>query len=114
MTITTRIYTRFYGELVGEDQFGNRYYTEKNPKRDRARRWVIYKGKAEPTKVPPQWHGWLHYTHDAPLPATPQYRWEKPHLVNLTGTVNAYVPPGHLLKGGQRSPSTADYEPWKP
>ena len=32
----------------------------------RKRRWVIYNGYAEASKVPPDWHGWLHYTFDEP------------------------------------------------
>ena len=124
MTITTRLYTFFHGTLVGTDQFGNRYYRSKpdrranytSPSRRREKRWVIYKGIAEPSKVPPEWHGWLHYTFDEP-PAKrkiPHYSWEKPHLPNLTGTKGAYAPPGHLLKGAHREKTTADYEPWKP
>jgi NADH:ubiquinone oxidoreductase subunit len=117
MTITTRLHTLFCGRLVGTDSFGNRYYTEKKPaKKGRTKRWVIYHGMAEPSKVPAEWHGWLHYTLDAPLALRNgvQYRWKKPHLPNLTGTVGAYVPPGHLLKGGHRDPATADYQAWKP
>lgn len=117
MTITTRLFTRFKGKLVGSDPFGNQYYREKKqPQGRREKRWVLYQGKPEPSKVPPEWHGWLHYTFDSPPAERPirHYSWEKPHLPNLTGTMNAYVPPGHLLKGGQRSPTTSDYEPWEP
>lgn len=117
MTITTRLHTLIHGKLVGTDQFGNRYYTERSAGRGKkAKRWVLYNGKAEPSKVPAQWHGWLHYTLDAPLTdaAQPHYNWEKPHIPNLTGTTGAYVPPGHLLAGGKRAPSTSDYEAWKP
>lgn len=117
MTITTRLSTFFTGKMVGADQYGNRYYKEKKfPKNRRQKRWVIYKGIAEPSKVPPAWHGWLHHTTDIP-PCDhhiPHYFWQKPHIPNLTGTVNAYVPPGHLLRGAQRDPATADYEAWKP
>jgi NADH:ubiquinone oxidoreductase subunit len=117
MTVTTRLYTFFCGKQVGSDQFGNRYYIERNvPRSRRRKRWVIYHGIAEPSKVPPEWHGWLHYTLDQ-LPATrkiPHYNWQKPHLPNLTGTKGAYVPPGHLLGGAHRSKTTSDYEPWKP
>ena len=117
MTITTRLHTFFHGKLVGVDQFGNRYFTTKNVGRSQqAKRWVIYNGKAEPSKVPPEWHGWLHYTFNEPLSAidTPQYSWKRQHIPNLTGTANAYVPPGHLLRGGKREHSTSDYEAWKP
>ena len=117
MTITTRLYTLFHGKPVGSDAFGNRYYKEKRPaKNRRQKRWVIYNGMAEPSKVPAEWHGWLHYTFDTPPDARdiPHYDWEKPHLPNLTGTPNAYAPPGHLLRGAHREPTTADYEAWKP
>ena len=117
MTITTRLYTLFNGQLIGEDQFGNRYYSEKSkPKTRRQKRWVMYRGLAEPSKVPAEWHGWLHYTLEKPPTqrSIKHHKWEKPHLPNLTGTKGAYVPPGHLLKGGQRDKTTADYEAWKP
>lgn len=117
MTITTRLYTWFNGKLVGFDQFGNQYYTQKKaPKKGRRKRWVMYRGMAEPTKVPPQWHGWLHYTIDTPPTerSAPPYAWEKMHTPNLTGTTGAYVPQGHLLRGGQHAQTTSDYEPWQP
>lgn len=110
MTITTRLYTAVFGRLVGTDPFGNRYYTEKcAPKGRPAKRWVIYRGKAEPSKVPAAWHGWLHYTLPAPLPADASL-----HMPNLTGTKQAYVPPGSLLGTGVRAPASADYQAWKP
>lgn len=120
MTITTRLYTAFFGQLVGTDAFGNRYYTRKGSgvadKRKKTRRWVLYNGLAEPSKVPAEWHGWLHYTFDTPPGERPtaKYSWQKPHLPNLTGTKGAYVPPGHLLRGAHRAPTTSDYEAWKP
>jgi hypothetical protein len=49
--------------LVGEDDFGNRYYEAKDARDSydgRLRRWVIYKGYAEASTVPAEWHGWLH------------------------------------------------------
>ena len=117
MTITTRLYTYFNGVLVGEDEFGNRYFTEKKtPAQGKAKRWVIYKGLAEPSKVPAKWFGWLHHTTDK-VPGVADgvhYDWEKPHLPNLTGTKNAYVPSGSLLKSAIHAKSTADYEAWIP
>ena len=35
-TIGTRIFTFFFGKLIGEDDLGNKYYESKNKKR-----WVI-------------------------------------------------------------------------
>jgi NADH:ubiquinone oxidoreductase subunit len=125
MTITTRLYTALFGELVGQDASGNRYFRRKGrahgassacDRRRKEKRWVLYKGVAEPSKVPAEWHGWLHYTFDAP-PAErphPHYAWEKPHQPNFTGTPGAYLPPGHLARRSEHSPTTADYEPWRP
>lgn len=117
MTIGTRLYTWLRGELVGTDQFGNHYYQDrKEAKGRRRKRWVIYNGEAEASRVPPDWHGWLHRTVDAPPPADglPKRVWQKEHVPNLTGTTGAYRPPGHVLAGGQRDKATGDYEPWTP
>ena len=69
-TFGTQVWTRLYGEFVGEDEFGNRYYRTKGGKIDPTlgfeRRWVIYNGVAEASRVPPSWHGWLHHTVDVP------------------------------------------------
>ncbi|MBI2234914.1 MAG: NADH:ubiquinone oxidoreductase subunit NDUFA12 [Micavibrio aeruginosavorus] len=103
---------------VGIDQLGNRYYRAKaRPGYNRERRWVIYKGVPEASKVPPEWHGWLHYQTDTvPDSNAPSFRrtWQRPHQQNLTGTVSAWRPPGHLLAGGRRPAATGDYESWTP
>jgi len=117
MTIGTRIYTWLHGELVGSDAFGNRYYrTKKQPLYGRERRWVVYSGIAEASKVPAEWHAWLHHSSEAPLtgPATKRRPWQKDHQPNLTGTRFAYRPAGHELKGGQRARATGDYQAWTP
>jgi NADH:ubiquinone oxidoreductase subunit len=115
-TIGTRLFTWFRGRRIGRDEFGNRYYEERRLSNGiRKRRWVMYNGIAEPSKVPPHWHGWLHYTLDAPLTESAhRYRWQKEHIPNLTGTQNRYLPPGHIDKGARRSAATADYQPWTP
>lgn len=105
-------------KLVGADGEGNKYYRAKARKGyKRERRWVIYKGEAEPSRVPAEWHGWLHHQTDAvPADDAKSFRrlWQKPHQPNLTGTDQAYRPQGHLLKGGRRAASDSDYEAWKP
>ncbi len=88
-TFGTQVWTRLYGEFVGDDEFGNRYYRTRNGKIDPTlgfeRRWVVYNGIAEASKVPPGWHGWLHHVVDVPPPQdnTKPYPWEKPHRPNL-------------------------------
>ena len=116
-TIATRLFTWLRGEAVGTDAFGNRYFHEKGVPEGRwRRRWVLYRGEAEASQLPPDWHAWLHRTVDrppslAPLPTQP---WEKERRPNMTGTGQAWLPRGHLLAGGVRAPATGDYEPWRP
>ncbi|MCC7275042.1 MAG: NADH:ubiquinone oxidoreductase subunit NDUFA12 [Alphaproteobacteria bacterium] len=113
----TRLFTWLHGRDVGVDHLGNRYYSDRRAARgERPRRWVIYAGEAEATRVPPEWHAWLHYTTDA-IPegaGRPHRPWQKEHQENLTGTAEAYRPPGHVLRGGVRARATGDYEPWRP
>lgn len=121
-TLGTHIYTLLYGKRVGRDEFGNRYYKSSANQGEHVgrngveRRWVLYKGKAEPSKVPPPWHAWLHYiTNDVPEnQAIKRHRWQKDHVPNLTGTDYAYRPPGHIKNGGKREKATGDYTPWEP
>jgi NADH:ubiquinone oxidoreductase subunit len=121
-TLGTRLLTWLRGEPVGSDEYGNRYYRLKGykPQRlgggrfSRERRWVIYEGEPEGSKVPSEWHAWLHHmVNEVPQPRQ-RYAWEKPHHPNLTGTSLAYHPRGSVLLGGHRRPATGDYEPWTP
>ncbi|MCE3232530.1 MAG: dehydrogenase [Rickettsiaceae bacterium] len=113
MTIGTRIFTALRGDLVGQDEFGNRYYQDKKVDNSgKKKRWVMFKGLAEPSKVPAEWHGWLHYTTDEVLKK--KYDWQKQHTPNLSGTKLAYFPAGHKKKGGVRSKATGDYQAWQP
>lgn len=107
------------GEFVGEDGFGNRYYRsrggKKHPAIGRERRWVIYAGEQEASKIPPGWHGWMHHRVDTP-PSAETYQgfeWEKRHVENLTGTPGAYRPVGSTLRPGDAKPM-GDYEAWTP
>ncbi len=110
-TLGTQLYTWRKGEKVGEDASGNLYYQTKGG----VRRWVIYNGEIEASRVSPDWHGWLHFTFDAPPTKAPLAHkvWEKPHVENLTGTLAAYAPPGSMRMAGVTRPR-ADYEAWKP
>ncbi|MDP6564350.1 MAG: NADH:ubiquinone oxidoreductase subunit NDUFA12 [Alphaproteobacteria bacterium] len=111
-TVGTRLMTWWKGQLVGEDQFGNKYYTEKS---GGGRRWVIYEGAPEASKVPPEWHAWLHRTVDEPpLGERPPIPWERQHQENLTGTAAAHRPAGSVLAEGRRPKATGDYEAWTP
>jgi NADH:ubiquinone oxidoreductase subunit len=120
MPFGTWLYTKFFGILVGCDRHGNKYYksTTKNGEHvgryGTERRWVIYKGQAEPTKIPPCWHSWMHHMRVEP-PTEEElkswYDWEKPFIPNLSGTKAAFLPSGIT---GRRDKATGDYTPWKP
>ncbi len=111
-TYGTLVTTWFSGQPVGSDDFGNRYY----PTRDGKRRWVLYSGTVEASRVPPDWHGWLHHTFAGPPPAAPlkAKSWEAEHRPNPTGTGGAYRPAGSLARSGVRAAATGDYQAWKP
>ena len=106
----TQLWTRRNGTKVGEDAQGNIYYQNA----DGSRRWVIYNGQNEASRVSPEWHGWLHHTWDQPPTeaALPRKVWEKPHQENLTGTAAAYAPAGSLRRVDPVA--RTDYEAWKP
>lgn len=116
MSIGTRLHTWLNGEFVGEDESGIRYFQEKKqPTGRRRKRWALYPGAPDPTTVPAEWHAWLHYTVDQPLKRDTQAKpWLGEHKPNKTGSPEAYLPPGHDLRGGRRDRSSADYEAWKP
>jgi NADH:ubiquinone oxidoreductase subunit len=111
-----RLLARLSGHQVGTDRFGNAYFESRSNFRSygRTRRWVIYSGAAEPSKVPPEWHGWLHHTTQAPLPEEKAYPWMVEHRPNPTGTALAYRPQGHDYQGGRRLETAGDYEAWTP
>jgi NADH:ubiquinone oxidoreductase subunit len=119
-TFGTQLWTWRFGELVGTDEQGNRYYRTKGGKIDPVlhfeRRWVIYNGISDGSLTPPDWYGWLHHTSDVP-PTEERYakrEWEKPYVRNMTGTPLAYRPPGSTLAAAARPPATGDYEAWSP
>lgn len=114
----TMLRTWFGGELVGADQYGNRYYrrSTKGKGWQDERRWVVFAREAEPTEIPPGWVGWLHrrLEHAPTERELPAPRFERERMPSATGTGLAYRPPGSVLRGGQRAPATGDYEPWRP
>ena len=52
-TLGTQLWTWRKGKKVGEDELGNIYYTDSAG----LRRWVIYNGEVEGSRVSPDWHG---------------------------------------------------------
>jgi NADH:ubiquinone oxidoreductase subunit len=109
------LHTLRAGAHVGRDGVGNHYFEERRGLNGaRPRRWVVYAGVTDSSTVAPEWHSWLHYVTDEPLPETGRKPWQKPHLPNRTGTPAGYRPAGHDYSGGKRAATPADYEAWTP
>jgi NADH:ubiquinone oxidoreductase subunit len=110
-TIGTSLQVWRQGRKVGGDALGNVYYGSKQ-----GRRWVIYKGANDPSRLPPEWYAWLHHQFDAvpdeALPPPPKFL--KEPTGNLTGTPQAYRPAGALERGGIRQAASGDYQAWTP
>jgi NADH:ubiquinone oxidoreductase subunit len=106
-TVGTFIYTLLAGKFVGIDQFGNKYYSSSKNKR-----WVIYKNNIESSKIPPEWHLWIHsLTSNPPSDKIKKFPWQKMYEENLTGTSRAYKPEGSLSSEFKKI--RKKYESWK-
>ncbi|XP_011498008.1 PREDICTED: probable NADH dehydrogenase [ubiquinone] 1 alpha subcomplex subunit 12 [Ceratosolen solmsi marchali] len=99
------------GKLVGQDEFGNKYYENNNNFVCR-NRWVVYNEQLslnyDASQVPPEWHGWLHYKTDLlphQDPSRKKYKWMIKHTPNYSGTELSYVP---------YSTVKPKIEPWNP
>lgn len=91
MSFIDKYFIKFTSKLIGKDQYGNEYYLGK--RKDffgRLKRYVIYNGIEETSKVPPLWHAWLHYMIDETPKIINNHVWQSNHLPNLTGTKHAY------------------------
>ena len=112
-SLGTTIFSRRNGEEVGRDEAGNIYFRHRH---DSRRRWVIYQGSNDSSRVPPGWNAWLRGTIDEvpekSLP--PRRKFEAAPQPNVTGTMAAFRPSGSLAAKGIRPASTGDYEAWKP
>ncbi len=104
MQVIQHLFIKLFSKKIGNDEFGNAYY-ENSEKR----RFIVYKGCPEPSKIPAQWHGWIHYNTDvAPVNIkTNKFSWQKIHLPNLTGTKHAYKPKDTIGKAKR-------YQSWQP
>jgi NADH:ubiquinone oxidoreductase subunit len=116
-TIVTMLDSWLHGVEVGSDAQVNRYFhARKTVPGQKQRRWVIYNGINDASRVPAEWHGWLHGAFDdVPESRLPPPRvWEADYTPNATGTERAYRPQGALERGGRRAAAAGDYEAWSP
>ena len=57
-------------------------------KMKKRKRWVIYNGEVNASKITSDWYSWIHYTTNE-TPSEKKYKkhsWQKPHAENKTGT----------------------------
>jgi len=107
-TFGTFVYTLIIGKFIGIDEFGNKYYSDSKGKK----RWVIYKKRVESTKIPPNWHSWIHFqTKNKPNLKANLFSWQKQYEENLTGTKRAHKPDGSMLNNEKKD--MKKYETWK-
>lgn len=118
-TFGTAINTMARGERVGSDGEGNAYYQSRKAVEGKRKRWVMYNGSNDASRVPPEWHGWLHHTHDdipelRPALIEGENAPTRPKIINPTGTLAAYRPAGAPESGAKRARATGDYVAWNP
>ena len=103
-TFGTFLKTLFFGKFVGKDEFGNKYYKNKQNER-----WVIYSNNVEATKITSDWFMWMHHTIDKiPNKDKERYIWQKDHLENKTGSKDSHKPV--KIK---KNANLKKYETWK-
>mgnify|MGYP001160759413 CR=1 FL=1 len=106
--IFLKIYSYFFAKKIGVDDYGNSYFLDKrrsSANNGRERRWIIYQGDVEASKVPPEWNAWLHHvTNEIPRKSR-KPKWIKEHLPNQTGTAKSL---------NSKSSNNKIYTSWRP
>ena len=104
-TFGTFLKTLFFGEFVGKDSNGNKYYKSKKNER-----WVVYQNSVDASQITAEWFLWIHHTiNEVPLNNKKKHLWQKKHLGNQTGSVNAYKP-NFISK---QNKTKKKYDTWK-
>lgn len=119
------------GTFVGKDYNGNSYFEDKNAPYGRTR-WVEYPtppgwfaidNKFDGSMVSPEWHGWLHYTHDKPgtlMAKEMEKPFKMPHVINQSmlrpefgfEEDGFHQPPGDMYQRTARGRIGPKYESW--
>lgn len=56
----SKIFVKCFAKFIGQDEFGNRYYSYKK------HRFVRHKLKKQTLRIPPLWHAWLYNVRQIP------------------------------------------------
>jgi NADH:ubiquinone oxidoreductase subunit len=111
----TKLKALILGKYVGFDDYGNKYFELKSSDAfGRKKRVCIYSGVVEATKIPSEWHSWMHYKSDAPN-IEKKHFWQVMHLPSLTGTKFRFTntnPNSEVKKEYSQTPSR--YSAWRP
>jgi len=106
-TLSTFFYTLLNGNFAGKDEFGNKYYSN-----SKGKRWVIFSGEIDSSKITSEWYSWTHYlTNKIPTNNLNKYKWQKINDGNLTGTSKAHKPDGLLSSNSKKN--MKKYESWE-
>ena len=65
MDLITRVKLFLFYNYYGQDEFGNSFYEQKFFSK-KPKRVVKYNGLVEASKIPSEWHSWLHYNEIEP------------------------------------------------
>ena len=89
--IGTILYSLLNGKEIGRDQEGNKFYIHKKNKK---KRWVLYKKKIDPTSLEVEWQTWLTETifNEEKIRNDTNFKWQKSKKGNATGTADSYHP----------------------
>ena len=89
--IGTILYSLLHGKEIGRDQEGNKFYIHKKNKK---KRWVLYKKQIDPTNLEVEWQIWLTKSDKDKeiIINKPSFIWQKNKKANLTGTIDSYNP----------------------
>ena len=93
-SIGTILYSLLNGKKIGEDNQGNKFYIHKKNKK---KRWVLYKKKIDPTILEVEWQIWLTKTDtDKETILNKQsFKWQKSKKANfrrLRTNVTEFLP----------------------
>ena len=109
-TLGTKLFTFLKGKKVGSDNENNKFYIHK---KNSQKRWIIYNGLMDASRIPAEWHDWLHHrTDEIPNESDKKLNWYKMHKENSTGTNESYSP--DLSKDKEPAILKKNYKPWRP
>ena len=106
----------FTANYIGEDSYKNKYYESKKRKDylGRKKRFCIFNGIVEASKIPSNWHAWIHHNSNVAIEHQ-KYFWMKSHIPNLTGTLHSFQPNHHTqfnVYGNNSINKNKNYTPW--